>query len=196
VFSAPLAVARRPRGVDRALLAQWSAIPEVMIRLTRRGPCADRGRAHRPPVFLVKPLVQTPSKQKLNSHVHLVFFALSAWMHGRVYLWVLPARGVFSLSLVAHGFWLTAWLAAGTFAGALADSAGRFTFLTAGRRIASVSPFPTSACRNGFWVGELHSQLRRVRHVAARRPPRGCSGAPLRAGPAAHVFRSLCSGCS
>jgi hypothetical protein len=136
VFYAPLPWLRRPEAWIAALLAQMVAIPEVMIRLTQARPMLLTEGVLIAILFSwSKPVTQTPSKLKLA--LTCIGFALSAWMHGAWYLWVLPLAAFFLARWWRAGLWLTACWAAGTFAGALLT--GRpFAFLKQAIDIASV----------------------------------------------------------
>lgn len=128
VFLAGLPWLRRPEAWLGALLAQLLAVPELMTRLTQARPyLLTEGILIAVLFSWTKNRLEKPSWVKLA--LTTVAIAVSVWMHGSWYLWVLPI-GAFILAR----WWrecagLTVCWIAGVCAGALLT--GRpFDFLT------------------------------------------------------------------
>jgi hypothetical protein len=117
VLIAPLPWVRRPEAWLAALLAQMVTIPEIMTRLTQARPYLlteamliailfswSRDDAERP--------------CGLKKALTCLAIALSVWMHGAWYLWVLPVAAFFLAGRWRSGGWLTACWIAGSIVGA------------------------------------------------------------------------------
>jgi len=118
VLCFPLIWVRHPEAWLAAVLAQMIAIPQLMDRFTQ-------GRPFLLSEGIVMALLFSWSKvQDLNpswSKVALTClgFALSVWMHGSWYLWVLLFAAFFLAQRWRAGLWLVGCWVVGTVAGAL-----------------------------------------------------------------------------
>ena len=117
VFVAPLPWIRRPEAWLAALLAEATAIPELMTRFVQTRPfLISEGILIALLFAWTKPTPKDPPWGKLI--LTGLAFAFSAWIHGAWYLWVLPLAAFF----LSREWRKTGWLAlcwfAGTFAGA------------------------------------------------------------------------------
>lgn len=118
IFYAPLPWLRRPEAWMAALLAQLVAIPELMVRLTQARPLLLTAAVLVAVlVAWAKPDAKGPSWLKLL--LTTFGFALSAWMHGQWYLWVLPLAAFFLARAWSAAISLTLCWMAGTILGAL-----------------------------------------------------------------------------
>lgn len=118
VLLAPLPWLKRPEAWLAALLAQMVAIPELMTRLTQARPyLLTEG------ILIALLFAWSKSKFENPSRLKLVLtclgIALSVWMHGAWYLWVLPLGAFFLAGWWRTGLWLSACWGAGTIAGAV-----------------------------------------------------------------------------
>jgi hypothetical protein len=118
VFLAPLPWVRRPEAWLAALLVETVTIPGLMGRFTQARPyLLTEG-------ILIAILFswsgensEKPSRLKLA--LTCLAFALSAWIHGAWYLWVLPLIAFFMAAKWRSGLWLaTCWIV-GTIGGAI-----------------------------------------------------------------------------
>ncbi len=118
IFFAPLPWLRRPEAWLAALLAQTVAIPEFMIRLTQARPYLLTEA-----VFIAILFSWCKAEEKNPSRFKLILtaigIALSVWVHGAWYLWVLLLPAFFLAGRRRDGIWLTVCWVAGTFLGAL-----------------------------------------------------------------------------
>jgi hypothetical protein len=119
VFLAPLPWIRRPEAWLAALLAQMVAVPDLMSRLTQARP------------YLVSEAIligilfswerqeekEQPSWQKIL--LTSVALAISVWVHGAWYLWVLPIAAFVLSGKSRTSLWLSGCWIAGTVGGAL-----------------------------------------------------------------------------
>jgi hypothetical protein len=118
VFCLPLLWMRRPEAWLAAILAQMVVLPQLMTRLTQ-------ARPYLLTIGLLMAFLLAWSKDEGKNPPwwKLVLtwagFALSVWMHGAWYLWVLLPAAFFMAQRWRAGLWLTACWAAGTLAGAL-----------------------------------------------------------------------------
>lgn len=118
VFYAPLPWMRRPEAWLAAVLAQMVAIPELMTRLTQARPLLLTEGILIAVLFAwSKPSAKNPSPLKIA--LTCVGFALSAWVHGSWYLWVMPLAAFLLARCWRAAFWLTCCWAIGTVVGAI-----------------------------------------------------------------------------
>ena len=118
VFLAPLPWLRRPEAWLAALLAQMVAIPELMIRFTQARPLLiTQALCMCVLVSWCKPGQETPSWRKIGFTT--VAIALSTWMHGTWYMWVLPVAAFYLAAWWQAALSLTCCWLAGVLAGAL-----------------------------------------------------------------------------
>ena len=118
VFYAPLPWLRRPEAWLAALLAQMLAIPELMVRLTQARPLLLTAAVLIGILFAwSKPDNKGPSWIKLL--LTTFGFALSAWMHGQWFLWILPLAAFFLARAWSAAISLTLCWMAGTILGAM-----------------------------------------------------------------------------
>ncbi|MGD1086664.1 MAG: hypothetical protein ABSA47_18150 [Verrucomicrobiota bacterium] len=118
VLAAGLPWLRRPEAWLAALLAQLAALPDLMVRL-------DQGRPYLVSEGVLICLLfgwaeeeeGAPSRRKIGLTV--IGFALSVWVHGTWYLWVLVPAAFFLAGAWRRGVWLSACWVAGTLLGAL-----------------------------------------------------------------------------
>ena len=109
VFLAPLPWLRRPEAWLSALLAMTVATPDLMTRLTQARPfLLTEGILIAILLAWSKPGKPSPAKIAFTA----IGFALSAWMHGAWYLWVLPLAAFFLAGAWRPAMALTlCWLA-------------------------------------------------------------------------------------
>jgi hypothetical protein len=118
IFCLPLLWMRRPEAWMAALLAELIAMPNIMSRLTQARPyLLTEG-------FLIAYLFAWTKDENKNPpwyKIVLTFggFALSAWMHGAWYLWVVLLAAFFLAQRWRACLWLTGCWVAGTVMGAL-----------------------------------------------------------------------------
>jgi hypothetical protein len=118
IFCLPLIWLRRPEAWLAAILAQMIAIPELMIRWTQARPfLITEG-------ILIALLFSWSKDERKNPPWWKLIltgaaFALSVWMHGAWYLWVLLLVAFFLAQRWRAGLWLAVCWVAGTLAGAL-----------------------------------------------------------------------------
>jgi hypothetical protein len=118
ILLAPLPWVRRPEAWLAALLAELVAIPELMTRFSQARPfLLTEGILIAVLFAWSKPDEKTPSRTKLT--LTCLGVALSVWMHGAWYLWVLPLLGFAMARAWRSGVWLAGCIAAGVVAGAL-----------------------------------------------------------------------------
>jgi hypothetical protein len=118
VFLAPLPWLRRPEAWLAALLAQMVAIPELMNRLTQARPyLLTEGILIGLLLAWSKEGPEKPSRLKIV--LTSLALALSVWVHGAWYLWVLPLAAFFLAGRWRTGLWLTTCWIAGTAGGAV-----------------------------------------------------------------------------
>jgi hypothetical protein len=117
-FCLPLLWMRRPEAWLAAILALLVAVPELMSRLTQARPFLLTDG-----LLIAFLLAWSKDDGKNTRWPKLLLtsagFALSVWMHGAWYLWVLLPAAFFMAQRWRAGVWLTACWAAGTLAGAL-----------------------------------------------------------------------------
>jgi len=118
VFLAPLPWLKRPEAWLVALLAQMLAIPELMTRLTQARPyLLTEG------ILIALLFAWSSEKPDKPSRAKIALtcagMALSVWMHGAWYLWVLPLVGFFLAGRSKTGLWLTVCWMVGTLGGAV-----------------------------------------------------------------------------
>jgi hypothetical protein len=118
VFCFPLIWVRHPEAWLAAILAQMIAIPDLMSRFAQ-------GRPYLLTEGILMGLLFWWSKERegnpswLKVAATFVGFALSVWMHGAWYLWVLLFAAFFLAQRWRAGLWLAACWIAGTIVGAL-----------------------------------------------------------------------------
>lgn len=118
VFLAPFPWLKRPEAWLAALLAQMVAIPELMTRLTQARPyLLTEGILIAVLFGWVRKEEEKPSRLTLT--LTCAGVALSVWMHGAWYLWVLPVACFFIAGWWRRGAWLSLCCALGTVGGAL-----------------------------------------------------------------------------
>ena len=116
IFFAPLPWLRRPEAWLAALLAGMVAIPALMGRFAQARPfLVTEGVL----IALLFAWARHPAPPSLLKIVLTgVAIALSVWMHGAWYLWVLPLVAFFFARQWRAGAWLTLCAAVGTLVGA------------------------------------------------------------------------------
>jgi hypothetical protein len=118
VLCFPLVWMRHPEAWLAAILAQMIAIPDLMSRWAQ-------GRPYLLTEGILMGLLFSWSKEQGRSPpwwkvtATFVGFALSVWMHGAWYLWVLLLAAFFLAQRWRAGLWLAGCWVAGTIAGAL-----------------------------------------------------------------------------
>jgi hypothetical protein len=118
VLCFPLLWTRHPEAWLAAVLVQMIAIPELMARWTQ-------GRPYLLTEGLLMALLFSWSKEpdrnlpRGKAVLTCVGFALSVWMHGAWYLWVLLFAAFFLAQRWRAGLWLAGCWVVGTIAGAL-----------------------------------------------------------------------------
>jgi hypothetical protein len=118
VFCLPLIWVRHPEAWLAAVLAQMIAIPQLMERWTQ-------GRPYLLTEGILMALLFSWSKEKDRQppwwkvSLTCIGFALSVWMHGSWYLWVLLFAAFFLAQRWRAGLWLSGCWVVGTIAGAL-----------------------------------------------------------------------------
>ena len=118
IFFCGLPWTKYPEAWAGALLAQMVAIPELMTRFVQSRPYLITEGILITLLFAwSKPFSGRPGRGKLI--VTTAGFALSCWMHGAWYLWVLPIAAFLLAREWRKAGWLTLCWAVGTFAGAL-----------------------------------------------------------------------------
>jgi hypothetical protein len=118
VLLAGLPWIRRPEAWLGALLAQLLAVPEFMTRLTQGRPYLLTEGVLIAVLFAwAKHRPEKPGWKKLA--LTTVAIAISVWMHGGWYLWVLPIGAFFLACWWREGVGLTSCWLAGVAAGAL-----------------------------------------------------------------------------
>jgi hypothetical protein len=118
VFLAPLPWLRRPEAWLAALLAQMIAIPELMTRLAQARPyLLTEG------VLIALLFVWSHEEEQVPSGLKLALtslgIALSVWVHGAWYLWVLPLVAFLFAGRLRAGVWLGCCITLGTVVGAM-----------------------------------------------------------------------------
>jgi hypothetical protein len=118
VLCFPLIWVRHPEAWLAAVLAQMLAIPDLMTRWVQ-------GRPYLLTEGILMGLLFSWSKEKDRSPswwklaLTCLGFALSVWMHGAWYLWVLLIAAFFMAQRWQAGLWLAGCWVAGTIVGAL-----------------------------------------------------------------------------
>jgi hypothetical protein len=118
-FCAPLPWLRRPEAWLMALLTLFLARPSLLgNRLSQGRPFILTEAVLIALLFAwARPNTDRPSKLKIV--LSCVGIALTVWMHGAWYLWVVPLAAFFLAGAWRSGLWLTACWGAGTFLGAV-----------------------------------------------------------------------------
>jgi hypothetical protein len=118
IFLAPLPWLKRPEAWLAALLVQMVAIPELMVRFTQARPLLFTEG-----VLIAILFAWSQKEEKRPSWLKLglttLGLALSVWVHGTWYLWVLLVAAFFLANWWRQGFWLAVCWMTGTLAGAL-----------------------------------------------------------------------------
>lgn len=118
LFLAPLPWMRRPEAWVAALLAEMIAVPDIMRRWVQARPYLITEAVLMAILFSwSKPQSGRPSWWKLG--LTTAGFALSVWVHGAWYLWVVLVAAFFVSGWWRMALWLTGCWATGTIAGAL-----------------------------------------------------------------------------
>jgi hypothetical protein len=117
-FLAPLPWMRRPEAWLAALLAQLVAIPELMTRLTQARPLLlTEALCMVVLISWCRPGPANPSWRKVFFTTAAI--ALSTWMHGTWYMWVLPVAAFYLAGWWPAAFSLTCCWLGGALGGAL-----------------------------------------------------------------------------
>jgi hypothetical protein len=118
VLCAPLPWLRRPEAWLAALLSEMLAIPEIMTRWSQARPFLFSEGILIALLFSWSALdAKKPSALKLT--LTCLGIALSVWMHGAWYLWVLPVMAFFFARAWQSALWFSACTVAGVMAGAI-----------------------------------------------------------------------------
>ena len=118
VFLAPLPWLRRPEAWLAALLAQLVAIPELMTRFVQARPyLLTEGILIA--ILFAWSAKDDPKPSRPKIVLTTLGIALSVWVHGAWYLWVLPVAAFLLARKWRQGLWLAGCILVGTVAGAL-----------------------------------------------------------------------------
>jgi hypothetical protein len=118
VFCFPLIWMRHPEAWLAAVLAQMIAIPQLMDPLDAR-PSLSFDRRHPHGLLFSWSKEQDRSPPWWKAALTCLGFALSVWMHGSWYLWVLLFAAFFLAQRWRAGLWLAGCWVVGTIVGAL-----------------------------------------------------------------------------